>query len=108
MGHRYYLYGSDRMGIQEVCDALSASLGISFNARESDFKGGRYYIAQKSQGAEKITVERNWEDDEGYLAEPQFPKCSTLVYVAEPTAHLLSTLEHESRLQRLRVESVDY
>lgn len=40
MGHRYYLYGSSGMGLREVCDALSLSLGVSFESRESDFKGG--------------------------------------------------------------------
>jgi hypothetical protein len=94
------------MGLQEVCDALSASLGISFDSRESDFKGGRYYLA-RAQGFGKVTIEVNWEDDEGYLAEPDFPKCSTLVYASDPTARMLSVLENAGYLQCLRVECVD-
>ncbi|MGW3953094.1 hypothetical protein ACWEKM_19760 [Streptomyces sp. NPDC004752] len=100
MGHRYYLYGSSEMSLREVCDALSLSLGVSFKSRESDFKGGRYYLA-RVQGSEKIAVELNWEDDEGYLAEPEYPEYSTLVYVNAPTECMLSVLENASYLQRL-------
>lgn len=39
MEHRYYLYGSDEMSLQEVSDALSVSLQIPFDAHQSDFKG---------------------------------------------------------------------
>lgn len=99
MGHRYYLYGSEKMSLQEVSDALSASLRLPFDARQSDFKGGRYYLA-RMQAPGKITSEENWEGDEGYLAEPDFPTCSTLVYVTEPTIHVVSVLENSGHLQR--------
>lgn len=106
MGHRYYLYGSDQRDIREVCDALSSSMEISFDARESDFKGGRYYLA-RFQEFGKITVERNLEDDEGYLAESDFPQYSTLVYATAPTERMLSILENAGYLQHLRMECVD-
>ncbi|RZU45577.1 hypothetical protein EV284_0214 [Streptomyces sp. BK022] len=106
MGHRYYLFGSGQMGLRETCDALSLSLEVSFEARQSDFKGGRYYIARAS-GFEKITVEANWRDDEGYLAEPDFPDCSTLVYVTSPADHTLSKLESSEYLELLSAECLD-
>ncbi|MFI7349737.1 hypothetical protein ACIBSR_26245 [Streptomyces sp. NPDC049936] len=106
MGHRYYLYGSDEMSLQEVSDALSVSLQIPFDARQSDFKGGRYYLA-RMQAPEKITIEENWEDDEGYLAEPDFPAYSTLVYVTEPNLRVVSVLENSGHLQRLRMSCAD-
>ncbi|MFF0384101.1 hypothetical protein [Streptomyces sp. NPDC004286] len=106
MGHRYYLFGSGRMGLREMCDALSLSLDVSFEVRQSDFKGGRYYIARAS-GFEKITVEANWQDDEGYLAEPDFPACSALVYVTSPDEHTLSKLKNLGYLEFLSVECLD-
>ncbi|MEU1041920.1 hypothetical protein ACFYP4_15685 [Streptomyces sp. NPDC005551] len=106
MGHRYYLYGSGQMSLSEVCDALSVSLGASFESRHSDFKGGRYYLL-RDQAFGKITVEENWEDEEGYLAEPEFPEYPTLAYVSEPTARTLSTLETAGYLRRLRVSCIE-
>jgi hypothetical protein len=106
MGHRYYLFGSEQMSIKGVRDALSIPLGISFSTRESDFKGGEYYLA-RFQETGKITIEENWADDEGYLAEPDFPEYLTLVYATSPTAHMLSALENASYLQCLRVEYLD-
>ncbi|MER5554076.1 hypothetical protein ABT001_20790 [Streptomyces sp. NPDC002793] len=106
MGYRYYLYGSDKMSPQEVRDALSTSLGLSFDARQSDFKGGTYHLADVRDSG-KITVEENWEDEEGYLAEPAFPTYFTLVYVTEPATHVLSALENAGLLQRLKMSCVD-
>lgn len=106
MRHLHYLFGSDQMGTNEVCDALSIALGISFNTRESDFRGGEYHLA-RFQESGKISIEKNWADDEGYLAEPDFSQYFTLVYITSPTPHMLSALENASYLQHLRVEYLD-
>ncbi|WP_307070537.1 hypothetical protein [Streptomyces sp. B3I8] len=87
-------------------DALSASLGIRFDTRESGFKGGEYYLARVG-GSGKVTIEANWVDDEGYLAEPDFPNHSTLVYATDLDARMLSALENAAGLPCLRVEHVD-
>ncbi|MER6386199.1 hypothetical protein ACWDBP_00220 [Streptomyces sp. NPDC001233] len=106
MVQRYCLFGSSGTDLREVCDALEISLGVSFVGRESSFKGGRYYLA-RAEEFEKITVEANWVDEEGYLAEGEFSAYSTLVYVTNPTGRVLSVLENSDYLQPLRTECVD-
>ncbi|MGP3949614.1 hypothetical protein [Streptomyces sp. 7N604] len=106
MGHRYYLYGSRGMSLTELRDALELSLEASFELRDSSFKGGHYFLS-RAQDFEKMTIETNWTDEEGYLAEEQFPDYSTLLYVTDPTDRVLTVLSDTSSLHRLRMEEVD-
>ncbi|RZD71844.1 hypothetical protein C0Q57_05975 [Streptomyces albidoflavus] len=106
MAHSYYLYGSKSLDLQAARDNLAASLGISFSCRESDFKGGEYYLARR-QGFEKLTIEANWMDEDGEFVEQDFPDFPVLVYVSNPVESVQSILDGENHLQRLRGECID-
>ena len=106
MVERYYLFGSTSDDISMVGASLASALGLEFEARTSSYKGGRY-LKLRSDEFRKLTVEKNWTDDEGYQVEPDFPRHSVLVYVANPSPNVLTTLETVLALDRLRMEELE-
>ncbi|MFB6949048.1 hypothetical protein ACFV85_28340 [Streptomyces niveus] len=75
---KYFLYGATG-SMWEVVEDLSSALGVKFEERDSSYKGGKYFLAH-GEGLQEISVESNWEDEEGFAAEPNFKEYPILVY----------------------------
>ncbi|MGP3980039.1 hypothetical protein [Streptomyces sp. KR80] len=94
-----------RRGIADVAEILAASLGVEFALRESSYKGGEYYLYQGADGLE-ISIEAHWRDEDGILAEPDFPQFSVLVYVNHIITGMDEKLAAVDGLELLRCEVV--
>ncbi|MCH0561466.1 hypothetical protein [Streptomyces sp. MUM 16J] len=103
---RFYLFGYRGSELPEVEAALSGVLGGDFRHRNSSYKGGDYLLFSSAE-VQEVTVERNWIDDEGYLAEPDFPEWQVLVYVTNPDNRTLAALQDVAILSQLRLTELD-
>ncbi|MFG2677366.1 hypothetical protein [Streptomyces sp. NPDC048445] len=65
--------------MRKTVEDLSSVLSLNFEERDSSYKGGEYFLA-RDERVQEVTVESNWEDDEGFMSEPNFKEYSTLVY----------------------------
>ncbi|WP_433352776.1 hypothetical protein ACQP25_06060 [Microtetraspora malaysiensis] len=65
--------------LQSVASELRLALGVTFERRESWYRGGDYLLSSGGFGEETTSVQRNAEMDE--LAEPDYPHAPTLVQV---------------------------
>ncbi|MFI7060222.1 hypothetical protein ACIBL3_04500 [Kribbella sp. NPDC050124] len=67
--------------LTSVADLLGRTLGLVFEPRSSDWRGGDYFLAGdwRTAYAELVYVQRN--DDLGEPAEPEYAAYPTLVYV---------------------------
>lgn len=88
----YDMYGSD-LGLRALADRVAAVLGIAFERRDSDARGGAYYRAQTPSG-EVFRVLTNLADDPDDVPEPEHPDVVTLLEVSttERAAELASRL----------------
>lgn len=104
MTTRYWLLGShaDLASTGRVLDEL---LGVTLHEHDSGYRGG-IYLRGSARYAQEVIVQANFEDDEGYLAEPEFPDYPTLVYVTEDGATLSADFLADPRLSVLRVEEL--
>jgi hypothetical protein len=78
---RHELYGWRPLALREASEHLAAATGATFALHDSDYLGGDYFLGEGPNG-ERISVQENFADDEGYLMEPDFPDHATLVYVS--------------------------
>lgn len=74
------LYGWRSMPLQRGAALLAAATGATFDLHDSSYLGGDYYRAAGPKG-ERMTVQDNFEDEDGCLHEPDFPEHKTLVYI---------------------------
>jgi hypothetical protein len=68
--------------VTSVADLLRRALGLEFEPRSSDYRGGEYFVAgdwRRDPYSEVVYVQPN--DDLGEPAEPEYAACPTLVYV---------------------------
>ena len=77
---RFDLYGSGSLSVHDIAQALDECGLATFTERESSYKGGVYFLHKVN--SEKISVQANGVDPEGFRAEPDFSDMSTLVYVS--------------------------
>jgi hypothetical protein len=84
-------------GLEETTEHVARALGVSFDQRDSSFRGGVYYKA--AYGDAHVLVQRN--DDDGEPAEPTWPG-PTVVYVeaAEDAASVEAALGRLTLLSR--------
>ncbi|MEU9749584.1 hypothetical protein [Streptomyces niveus] len=90
---KYFLYGATE-SMRKVVEDLSSALRLRFEERDSSYKGGKYFLAH-GEGFQEISVESNWEDEEGFASEPNFKEYPILVYfngVGDEARNLLSEL----------------
>ncbi|NIK62301.1 hypothetical protein [Kribbella shirazensis] len=100
---RFWLLGS-RDDIATVGRNLTVALGVKFVERESGYLGGAHLRGHRS-GLE-VTVQANFEDDDGYLTEADFRDYTTLCYITQDlTAVPLPSLT-EVGIDLLRVEEL--
>jgi|APMI01.1.fsa_nt_gi hypothetical protein len=104
MTMRYWLLGS-HADLAIAGSIVSELLGVDLNEHDSDYRGGSYLRGSAKWGREVI-VQTNFEDDQGYLAEPEFPDCPTLIYVEEEGDALSAIFCADPRLSVLRVEEL--
>jgi len=105
MGSVFYLFGAREGDLVGVVEALAAVLEIEFECRESSYKGGEYFRNRRGiQG--KITVESNWVDDEGYLAESEYPEYSVLIYVSSMRGSAIDAMSRLDGISLLRSEEI--
>ncbi|GAA1559270.1 hypothetical protein [Kribbella lupini] len=78
---RFWLLGSDD-DVATVGRRLAATLGVHLVERESSYLGGAY-LGGSGSGLDEVIVQANFEDEEGYLAEMDFPNYRTLIHVTQ-------------------------
>ncbi|MFG3494168.1 hypothetical protein [Streptomyces sp. NPDC047886] len=88
-----------------VAGRLSRELGIAFQVRESAYRGGEYFLFDLPSGGE-VSVERNYEDEEGFLMEADFPDFSTLVYLSDVEDSTVVAVSRLSGFVELRREEL--
>lgn len=81
MKKRFWLLGSHD-DVATVGRCLAVALGVHLVERESGYMGGAY-LRGSGSGLEEVIVQANFEDEEGYLAEADFPDYRALSYVTQ-------------------------
>jgi hypothetical protein len=81
MKKRFWLLGSHD-DLPTVGRCLTAVLGVHLAEHESGYRGGAY-LRGSGSGLEEVIVQMNFEDEEGYLAEADYPSYRTLSYVTQ-------------------------
>jgi|RhiMetdeSRZDD1v2_1073273.scaffolds.fasta_scaffold925405_2 hypothetical protein len=81
----YDLYGFTSDNLDKLAESLGRTLGVTFSLHESSYRGGDYYRSG-TPGQEEFVLQSNYDQIEDEIAEPEFPKYSTLLYVG-PTDH---------------------
>ena len=77
---RFDLYSSSSATLNEVGSAIEQHLGIELSERESGYLGGIYFRFTSDE--ERIMVQTNLPDDEGYRQESDLSEQAILVYVS--------------------------
>jgi len=101
---RFDLYGSRDRSLDEVASTLSHLIGTPLELHDSSYRGGDYYRNALGEPAE-IIVQRNAEDEEGILTEPDHPGHQVIVYVTAPDDALARRLAKSTDLDLLDSES---
>jgi hypothetical protein len=70
---------------------LARALDAECEVRDGPYPGATYCLLRGAE-FQRLTVEENWEDDDGYLAEPDFPSSRVLVYLTDPDPRVLEVL----------------
>ncbi|MGW0926055.1 hypothetical protein ACWD3J_44565 [Streptomyces sp. NPDC002755] len=84
---------------------LGGLLGVDLECRESGYKGGEYYRTPRGVKG-KVAIQSNWTDGEGYLAEPNYPEYSVLIYVSRAEDHILDTVARLEDIILLKSEEI--
>jgi hypothetical protein len=67
--------------VTRVAEVLARNLGLTFELRGSDYRGGDYYLAGDRRAAYSEVVYVQLNDDLGEPAEADYAAYPTLVYV---------------------------
>ena len=86
---RFDLYGSSSAKLEDVRSLLEQQLDLQFAEHESGYRGGIYYLFKSKE--ERIAVQTNSPDEEGYRQESEFDEQMILVYVSR--SHRWDSLE---------------
>lgn len=81
MTRRFDLYGCSNIALDDVAGLAGDVLQVVFELHDSSYRGGDYFLWRGTNG-EEIILQRNFEDDEGYLSEPDNPSFSVLLYAS--------------------------
>lgn len=103
MGSIFNLYGVSGMELAEVARILGGLLGVRLEERESSYRGGVYFRGELATDGE-VLVQLNWADEDGELAEPEFPEFVILVYVNSVSAEMAGSISTSGKLSLLREE----
>jgi hypothetical protein len=98
------MYGMQSANISDAVSVVSSALRITFECRESSYKGGVYY--RYSHGGEwDASIESHWRDEDGVLAKPDFPEFSVLIYVNEAPREVEDEMDKIPVLRKLKSRS---
>jgi hypothetical protein len=104
MKKRFWLLGS-RDDLALVGRTMAAALDIRLVEHESGYRGGAY-LRGSGGGLEEVIVQANFEDDEGELAEVDFPTYRTLAYITQRLESSALPSLTDIGIQVLRVEEL--
>lgn len=76
----YDLYGSASDDILGAKELLEESLGVKFDSRDSEYKGGEYFQWGRTSG-EHFVLKRNLDPIDGGPAEMSFSAHKILLYL---------------------------
>jgi hypothetical protein len=76
----YDLYGILSADMAEAKESLEAALDINFEARESAYQGGDYFVFGKRTN-ENFVLKRNVDPLDGEPVEMKFPEYPILLYI---------------------------
>lgn len=102
----YEMYGWHSMPLEQGAELLAAATGVTFALHDSFYLGGDYYRAAGPDGG-RMTVQDNFEDEDGCLKEPDFPEHRTLVYISGREAWGSEWNLDIEGLELLRVDTID-
>jgi hypothetical protein len=103
MTKRFDLYGWTELSLDEAATQVRAALNVVLELHDSSYRGGDYYLWRSEKG-EELIIQRNFEDEDGYLAEQDHPSYATLLYASGSDAETLAALANMPGLIRLRTE----
>ena len=104
MTSRFWLLGAQG-SLEAVGERLTRALAVELHRHESGYRGGDY-LRGDGPTVQEVIVQTNFEDEEGYLAESEFPESSVLIYLTQAIdAPPLESLESEG-LRVLRFEEL--
>jgi hypothetical protein len=100
----YDLYGSKVHSLDEVRVILEDTLQVRFGARDSDYMGGKYFLAGDLTGETFVILRNHDSNDEGEVLEPEFANYPTLLQVnaTERGDDIKQRLDNISDLELLR------
>lgn len=100
----YELVGS--LTLDEAHEVVEAVLGVTLEARWSDFLGGDYSGTEVEQRTEEIRLIPNYADEEGYLLEKGVSEGAMLLYVegSDRWDEIDSRLGADERFVQLRTK----
>ncbi|MER7990528.1 hypothetical protein ABTY53_33825 [Streptomyces noursei] len=105
MSDCFILYGAQIGDLAAIANLVAERLGVEFTQKESSYKGGLYYLFKDANRLE-VSIESNFEDEEGYLSEPDHPSQRTLVYINYADQAVKRLLATEVNLHLLREEEI--
>jgi len=75
------VYGLEEPDLKKVLSSMISIFGNNFQTRNSHYKGGTYYTLQKTQYAESITLQANFNKYENDYEEKKFEHYKSLIYI---------------------------
>ncbi|WP_017454446.1 hypothetical protein [Herbaspirillum rubrisubalbicans] len=83
----YVLYGVMSENMEEVKESLEVALNLNFEARESAYQGGQYFVSGK-RTTENFVLKRNLDPIDGEPVELKFPEYPILLYINDTSRSL--------------------
>lgn len=72
------VFGVSEIDLTKAAAYIGSDLGLSFEARESSYHGGLYYLAKVAEGS--LLIQRNTDFvDEVEPLEPDWPRSGTIL-----------------------------
>ena len=76
------VYGTPQRDLAAVQDAVAGVLAMPFALRDSDYRGGQYYLGVWPDGDEIIVQDNFWDPYDREWFEPENPDMRILVYAS--------------------------
>jgi hypothetical protein len=104
---RFDLFGARIGGLSTIGTVVGNAAGLEFHLHESGYLGGEYFRGT-GEGAVEVLIQTNFEDDEGYLVEPEFSAFPTLIYVNDSNDDVADAIASiDDDIVALRSETVE-
>lgn len=100
------LYGWRHGTVEHISQQTGHALDVTFELHESLYRGGDYCLWRGSAG-DKIVIQRNFRDDEGYLAEEAFGSYPVICYATRLGERVRALLQAAPGVDLLRSTQLD-